>query len=831
MRGRFPDEASRHDEVIRATQPGGSRVEAVAKKTVRLGCLSVLSLAVLVLFAAQSAPSHATPFADAKINEFVCNHTGTDVFEYVEVFGTPVSDYSMLTILEIDGDGTVAGYVKGVFPVGTTDGAGFWTTGFLNGMIENGSLTLLLGLNFTGSMGDDLDLDNDGILDVTPFDLVVDDVAVWDGGSNDRLYSATILSEGFDGIPYEPGGASRIPNGVDTDTVSDWMRNDFDGAGLPLPGPGTPSVGEALNTPGSINEPVTPAGDPVVNEFVANHVDVDTLEFVEIFGDPDADYSRFTILEVEGDGSNSGRIDAALRVGTTDADGFWVTDFLSGVVENGSMTLLLVENFTGYVGQDLDADNDGVMDWMPFGRIVDDVAVLNGGVSDWVYSSVVLVAGFDGNPFLPGGASRIPNGIDTDGVSDWLRNDYDGEGLPGFTGSPVYGEAFNTPGAMNEPVADTTPPVIVVDLNRTVLWPPNHKMAEICATVTVTDNADPMPTFVLSSVTSSEPDNGKGDGNTVNDIQGADIGNPDVCFYLRAERRGGGPGREYTIVYTATDASGNSASMTLAVRVPHDHSGWAMASSGFLPDGTALDEAFDRFAVVIPSQVGSVMRDEDGNFVIVRDGYDATEIDVHHVYLGNGCGAVRPIDSVDHDVNGDGLVDLAVFYSVADALALQAATEAYSEPEGKIEKKISGGPIGVHYETADGTEYLVANIFELGTAVRLLVTSPLTVPGSREGDKDGTPGAAARVSIHPNPFNPSTMISVDLSNGETAAVRVFDVQGRLVRTLKNGWLGIGRHDIEWDGCDSRGRRVANGIYFVRVESAGFHCTRKAVVLK
>ena len=120
---------------------------------------------------------------------------------------------------------------------------------------------------------------------------------------------------------------------------------------------------------------------------------------------------------------------------------------------------------------------------------------------------------------------------------------------------------------------DTTPPQIAVELNHTTLWPPNHELVEIVASVSVTDDVDPAPTFVLTSVASDEPDNGQGDGKTNSDIQDVAPGTPDTMFKLRAERSGKGDGRTYTIVYTATDEAGNVASTRLDVRVPHDLSG------------------------------------------------------------------------------------------------------------------------------------------------------------------------------------------------------------------------------------------------------------------
>jgi len=120
-------------------------------------------------------------------------------------------------------------------------------------------------------------------------------------------------------------------------------------------------------------------------------------------------------------------------------------------------------------------------------------------------------------------------------------------------------------------VIDTTPPSIAVDVFPDELWPPNHRMVDVGASVTAADTCGPT-SVVLESVESDEPDNatGEGDGNTVNDIQGVGAGTEDYSFLLRAERAGSGDGRVYTVTYTATDAAGNQASGVAYVTVPHD---------------------------------------------------------------------------------------------------------------------------------------------------------------------------------------------------------------------------------------------------------------------
>lgn len=207
------------------------------------------------------------PPAAVVLNEFSASTTGIDV-EYVEVFGTPDTDLSGLTILEIEGDfsGTATGTVDEVIPVGTTNAQGFWLGSLAANALENGTLTLLLVRDFTGTLGNDLDANDDGTLDSQPWAEVVDAVAVNDGGGTDLTYGVPSLGVAYDGLVFAPGGASRVPDGTDTDTAADWVRNDFDLAGIPGL-TGTIQESEAYNTPGAPNQVFTPpptgqCGDP-----------------------------------------------------------------------------------------------------------------------------------------------------------------------------------------------------------------------------------------------------------------------------------------------------------------------------------------------------------------------------------------------------------------------------------------------------------------------------------------------------------------------------------------------------------------------------------------
>lgn len=195
------------------------------------------------------------------INEYAFAHNssfpgGANSNEYIEVFGAPNTDYSDLTILYVNGNAPgSSGRIDNVIPVGTTDAMGFWVYRSADPEADefrNSSSTLLLVRNFTGAVMDDLDTDNDGVLDVTPWDEILDSVGARDADTGDLIYSPAVLARGFDGIESNVAAASRIPNGVDTDSASDWVRNDGAGIGLP-DGPTTAMPGEGINTPGAEN--------------------------------------------------------------------------------------------------------------------------------------------------------------------------------------------------------------------------------------------------------------------------------------------------------------------------------------------------------------------------------------------------------------------------------------------------------------------------------------------------------------------------------------------------------------------------------------------------
>jgi endo-1,4-beta-xylanase len=134
-------------------------------------------------------------------------------------------------------------------------------------------------------------------------------------------------------------------------------------------------------------------------------------------------------------------------------------------------------------------------------------------------------------------------------------------------GSPAFKEGETIP-AQFTCDGDDTPPSIHVSLSPDVLWPANHELAPITATISASDDSGEAPEITLVSIVSNEPDNGRADGNTKGDIREAQLGTDDRSFLLRAERAGNGDGRVYTVTYRARDASGNESTARAQVHVP-----------------------------------------------------------------------------------------------------------------------------------------------------------------------------------------------------------------------------------------------------------------------
>ena len=80
--------------------------------------------------------------------------------------------------------------------------------------------------------------------------------------------------------------------------------------------------------------------------------------------------------------------------------------------------------------------------------------------------------------------------------------------------------------------------------------------------------------------------------------------------------------------------------------------------------------------------------------------------------------------------------------------------------------------------------------------------------------------------VFPNPFNPTTTISFSIPQSGIVSLNIYDITGKLVKTLINEQLNIGYHSIDWDGTNQ-----SSGMYLVRMESGEYIETQKLLLVK
>ena len=141
-------------------------------------------------------------------------------------------------------------------------------------------------------------------------------------------------------------------------------------------------------------------------------------------------------------------------------------------------------------------------------------------------------------------------------------------------------------------------------------------------------------------------------------------------------------------------------------------------------------------------------------------------------------------------------------------------------------------PVNPYYHTDGDTLGIITKSFLANcTRVAVATLAELAVPdtttagvaGGNGGGGDGrvaNAGPVSAVAATPNPFSAGTVVAFSLGSRGNVTATVLDAEGRRVRTLVDGPLAAGAHQLAWDGRDSNGGVVSPGVYFVRVMADG-----------
>jgi histidinol-phosphate aminotransferase len=131
-----------------------------------------------------------------------------------------------------------------------------------------------------------------------------------------------------------------------------------------------------------------------------------------------------------------------------------------------------------------------------------------------------------------------------------------------------------------------------------------------------------------------------------------------------------------------------------------------------------------------------------------------------------------------------------------------------------------------HLRVSTGTEQEMIDFINALTEILEGIPNP-----PKSGDDSDIPASVELYQAYPNPFNSSTNIKIILPTTDHLKIEIFDIRGRIVKTLVNRITGAGEHSFVWNGTNQIGHSVSSGSYFYRLTSGDNVITRKMLLLK
>lgn len=211
------------------------------------------------------------------------------------------------------------------------------------------------------------------------------------------------------------------------------------------------------------------------------------------------------------------------------------------------------------------------------------------------------------------------------------------------------------------------------------------------------------------------------------------------------------------------------------------------------------------------------------------------------VLLGRGDGTFEPADVYEvtpgattaleiGDADGDGDVDVLIGnYYAHDASVFMNRGDGTFAP---VRYGAAGKVLDVLLADLTGDGVRDLGFFTTGDHFPFGVVGAQVIPGTGFApvgvDVPGRPTLPVLGPAIPNPFAGATAFSYVLRRPGTVRLAVYDVEGRTIRTLVDGPQAVGEHQVTWDARDSRGKPVASGVYFARLDSDTGRLVRRIV---
>jgi hypothetical protein len=165
---------------------------------------------------------------------------------------------------------------------------------------------------------------------------------------------------------------------------------------------------------------------------------------------------------------------------------------------------------------------------------------------------------------------------------------------------------------------------------------------------------------------------------------------------------------------------------------------------------------------------------------------------------------------------------------IAGATVTNGTFTATTNSEGAYQLEAHTG-VNVVIVSATGYETLIKSNVLVYRNLATIVNCVLP----RDPHNDGSPPVVATAlnGNYPNPFNPQTTISYSVKEPGQVKLQIYNIKGQLVRTLVDSEHAAGHYKQIFDARDDRDRRLASGVYLIRMQAPGYHKTSKMMLLK
>jgi hypothetical protein len=224
-------------------------------------------------------------------------------------------------------------------------------------------------------------------------------------------------------------------------------------------------------------------------------------------------------------------------------------------------------------------------------------------------------------------------------------------------------------------------------------------------------------------------------------------------------------------------------------------------------------------ALITGATQSSYVADSTGAYTVAVTSKDGCTTQATYISVD----AIPPISSANIELDTVGKTNFCAGDSV-----LMGLTFGYDDPEPiyfqwkKNGANIPGATLEVYYANTAGTYTCTISNRCYNITSNSVTFTTTQCP---------KPNSATVVIIAPNPFPNSTIISFTLQQQQRTTITIYDMKGRIVRTLADEEFNAGVHTLSWNASDDSGAGVLRGMYFIRIQTEQDVQTKKIIVLR